>query len=98
MASSAPRINELQFDENNEEKLRRHDIDPMQVYEVVAGQPLFVRNKRRRRATHKVIGPDDGGTMLTIPIAPTQVTGQWRPVTAWASTKGEVTLWRKAYA
>jgi hypothetical protein len=98
MTSSAPWIDEPQFDDDNEDELARHGIDPLQVYAVLAGQPLFVRNKRGRVATYKVIGPDSSGTMLTIPIAPTPVPGQWRPVTGWASTKGEVTLWRKAYA
>ena len=98
MTSSAPRVDELDFDDHNEEELARHSIDPVQAYEVLAGQPLFVRNKRGRAATYKVIGPDNGSTMLTIPIAPTAVPGRWRPVTGWASTKGEITLWRRDYA
>ena len=98
MLSSAPRVDELEFDEHNEEELVRHGIDVLRAYAVVAFQPLFVRNKRGRAAAYKVIGPDNGGTMLTIPIALTAVPGRWRPVTGWASTKGEVTLWRKAYA
>ena len=98
MASSVPRIDELEFDEHNEEELARHGIDPLQVYAVLAGQPLFVRNKRGRAATYKVIGLDSSGAMLTIAIAATTVRGRWRPVTGWLSTRGEVTLWRKAYA
>lgn len=98
MTSSAPRVDELEFDEHNEEELARHGIDPLRAYAVVTGQPLFVRNKRGRAATYKVIGPDSSGTMLTIPIAATALPGRWRPVTGWASTRGEVTLWRKAYA
>jgi len=98
MSSTAPRVDELEFDEHNEQELASHDIDPLQVMTVLAGRPLFVRNKRGRAATHKVIGPDSGGTILTIAIAATAVQGRWRPVTGWASTKGEITLWRKAYA
>ena len=98
MSSSAPRVDEPDFDDHNVEELARHGIHPIQVFEVLAGQPLFVRNKRGRAATYKVIGPDNGGTMLTIPIAATTVPGHCRPVTGWASTKGEITLWRKAYA
>ena len=98
MTSSAPRIDELEFDEHNEDELARHGIDPIRAFAVLAGQPLLVRNRRRRAATYKVIGPDSGGTMLTIAIAATAVRGRWRPITGWASTKGEVTLWRKAYA
>jgi hypothetical protein len=71
---------------------------PLAGHAVVAFQPLFVRNKRGRAAGYKVVGPDHGGTMLTIAIAATTVRGRWRPVTGWASTKGEITLWRKAYA
>jgi len=98
MSSSAPRIDELEFDEHNEDELARHGIDPLQVCAVLADQPLFVRNKRGRAATYKVIGPDSSGTMLTVAIAATAVRSRWRPVTGWPSTRGEVTLWRKAYA
>jgi uncharacterized DUF497 family protein len=98
MTSSAPRVDELDFDDYNREELAQHGIDLLQVHAVLGRQPLFVRNKRGRAATYKVIGPDNSGTMLTIPIAPTAVPGQWRPVTGWASTRGEVTLWRKTYA
>jgi hypothetical protein len=98
MSSSAPRVDELEFDEHNEGELARHGIDPLRAYAVIASQPLFMRNKRGRAATYKVIGPDGGGTMLTIAIAATAARGRWRPVTGWASTKGEITLWRKAYA
>jgi uncharacterized DUF497 family protein len=98
MTSSAPRVDELEFDDYNREELAQHGIDLLQVHAVLGRQPLFVRNKRGRTATYKVIGPDNSGTMLTIPIAPTAVPGQWRPVTGWASTRGELTLWRKAYA
>lgn len=93
----SPRVDELEFDEHNEDELARHGIDPLRVYAVVTGRPLFVRNKRGRAAAYKVIGPDSGGTMLTIAIAATAVSGRWRPVTGWPSTKGEVTVWRKAY-
>jgi len=98
MTSSALRIDELEFDEHNEEELARHGIDPPEVYAVLAGQPVLVRNRRRRAATYKVIGPDSSGAMLTIAIAATRVRRRWRPVTGWPSTSGEVTLWRKAYA
>jgi uncharacterized DUF497 family protein len=98
MTSSAPRVDELEFDDYNREELAQHGIDLLQVHAVLGRQPVFVRNKRGRAATYKVIGPDNGGTMLTIPIAPTAVPGQWRPVTGWASTRGEITLWRKSYA
>jgi uncharacterized DUF497 family protein len=98
MLSSSPRLDELEFDEHNEKELAHHGIDVLRAYAVVASQPLFVRNKRGRAAAYKVIGPDSGGAMLTIAIAATAVRGRWRPVTGWASTKGEITLWRKAYA
>jgi len=93
-----PRIDELEFDEHNEEELARHGIDPLQVYAMLAGRPLFVRNKRRRAATYKAIGLDSSGAMLTIAITATAVPRRWRPVTGWPSTRGEVTLWRKHYA
>lgn len=92
-----PEVKELEFDENNEGELRKHGIDPVQAFAVLSGTPLYVRNKRRRSAIYKVIGPDAGGTMLTVLISPTAVKGRWRPVTGWASTKGEQTLWRKSH-
>ena len=98
MTSSAPRVDELEFDDYNREELAQHGIDLLQVYAVLGRQPLFVRNKRGRAATYKVIGPDSSGRMLTVAIAATAVRSRWRPVTGWPSTRGEVTLWRRAYA
>ena len=91
-----PRIYELEFDEENEEELWRHGLDVVRVAAVLADRPAFFRNKRRRTGLYKMVGPDASGVMLTVIIRPTAVRGRWRAVTGWQSTKGEVTLWRRA--
>ncbi len=90
-------VAELYFDEDNEDELWRHrisDVDALAVLE--SGRRVFLRNKRRRPGTHKMIGPDRKGRLLTIVVSPlSRKEGLWRPITGWPSTRGEETLWRR---
>lgn len=90
-------VAELHFDdEKNVEEIAEHGITTDQVASVLEGKPRFFRNKRGRAATHVMIGPDNNGMMLTVPIMPTHIYGLWQPVTAWRSTSGQITRWRQA--
>ena len=90
-------VAELHFDdEKNVEEIAAHGITTDQVAAVLEGNPRFRRNKRGHAATHKMIGPDNSGIMLTVPIMPTHIYGLWQPVTAWPSTREEITRWRQA--
>jgi hypothetical protein len=56
---------------------------PERVLEVL-GHPFAVkRNRKERRAPYLVIGRDDRGECIAIPIEPTHDPKVWRPVTAW---------------
>jgi hypothetical protein len=50
---------------------------------VVANEHILVRNRRRRAASHVLIGRDDQGRCLAIPVVPADHPGEWRAITAW---------------
>jgi len=87
-----PAIRGFAWDDENEEELARHGLTLAQVDEVLSSTHLVQRNKRRRRATHRIVGRDNGGAYLTIPIQPTTDSAIWRPVTGWRSTDSERAL------
>jgi len=89
------RIAEWDFDEHNTEELWRHGISDADVIAMLDGRIEVVRNKGDRAGSHKVIGLDRGGRLITIiavPISTRQ--GIWRPITGWDSVPGEKTKWR----
>ncbi len=86
-----PKVEELDFDPYNVAEMSRHGVECEDVIAVLAGRHRFFRNRRGRAATHLMVGPDASGRMLTVPIAPTRIRGKWRPVTAWPSSKGQIT-------
>jgi hypothetical protein len=77
------------IDDENAEKLGHHGLTEIQVLQVLEDHFYIGRNRRRRRASHLVIGYDYGGACLTIPIAPTRRPTIWRPETGWYSTPAE---------
>jgi len=77
------------FDDENEDEFARHGIYPEQVAQVLTNRHRLERNKGSRRASHLLIGVDDGGTCLTIPIERTRERGLWRPVIAWRCSTAE---------
>jgi hypothetical protein len=85
-------VGELEWDDENEEHLSRR-VPPERVDEVSWGPYRLLRNKRRRRGTIKMVGPDEGGAFWTVVLEKTDRPGRWRPVTGWPSTKGELTLY-----
>ena len=94
--SMAIHVSELQFDDENLSEVERHGVSMMQVQSVLEGEPRFFPNRKSRAATHLMIGPDNGGQMLSVPIIETPVKGIWRPVTAWPSTTAQRAKWRQA--
>ena len=84
-------ILEFLFDEDNESKFAAHGLTSRQVLQVLENPHLVTRNRRRRRATHLVVGRDYGGACISIPIEPTHERTLWRPVTAWPCKSSELT-------
>lgn len=83
------RITELEFDEDNEEKLDTHGITPVDVMQILENRYTVRRNKKHRTGARQLIGETNGGRMLTVILAETPVPGRWRPITAWDSTQAE---------
>lgn len=83
------RVETFLFDDENEEKLWAHQVSPKQALQVLDNEFIVTKNRRDRAATHLIIGIDLQGQCLAIPIMPTYVDGQWRPVTARYCKPGE---------
>ena len=77
------------IDDENEEKFATHGLSSDQVVQVLENEYIVVRNRRNRRASHMVVGKDNGGACITIPIQATYDLALWRPVTAWLSKDNE---------
>lgn len=65
------------------DKMWEHRIISDQIDAVLPGRSIIVRNRRNRAAPYVLIGRDDQGRCLTIPIVPTEDPLVWRAITAW---------------
>ena len=70
----ADEILEFLIDEDNEAKFTEHGLTSRQIVQVLDSSHLIVKNRRRRRASHMLIGRDHGGTCIAIPIETTHET------------------------
>lgn len=87
---STPLVLGLQFDDVNIEKMAEHGITPRQALQVLDNNPWIGPNRRGRRAALVLVGLDDGGECITIPIEPTPGGDDvWRPVTAYPCKKAD---------
>ena len=91
------RIDSLHFDDDNLDKLWRHSISAKRADTVLRRSPIFLKNKKGHAGSYKMVGPDDGGAMVTIVVAPTTEPGCWYPITGWESTKDEEGKWRRQH-
>lgn len=80
---------DLLFDDENESKLHAHGIRPEQVVQVLDNGPWIGLNRKERRASHIMIGVDDGGSCITVPLEPTYDPTLWRPVTAYPCKRAD---------
>jgi len=86
-----PVVEGLVWDDENEEEVWHHGLEPSDVASVFeAGHALF-KNKRHRRGLFQVVGKDAQGRYLTVIIQPTRDRTLWRVVTGWPSSTGEIT-------
>ena len=83
------------FDDENMEKFASHGLTERQVDQILDGQFVHYRNRRRRRAERLLIGRDYGGQCIVVPIEPTREQGVWRPVTAWRCSDAHEVRLRK---
>jgi hypothetical protein len=85
------RIDDLEFDEGNEDEMAAHRVTAEEVRQVLDERPVFLPNKKGHAAPVVMIGPTFGGRLLTVPLARTNAPTTWRPASAWDSSRGEVT-------
>lgn len=93
---SSPRIEAFLIDDENEEKIATHGLSARQVSQVLDNVHLVLRNRRRRRGLYLVIGRDNGGACIAIPVEPTHEATLWRPITAWPCKSHERTSLEKS--
>jgi hypothetical protein len=82
-------ILEFEISLRAESKIWEHRITRRQIHELLGNRWIVVRNRKNRAADYVVIGRDDNGRCITVPILPTESPTIWRPVTAWYCKQGE---------
>lgn len=90
-----PRIEAFLIDDRNIEKFAAHGLSDWQVVQVLENPFLVVPNRADRTALLLVVGSDNGGRCIAIPIEATLEPGVWRPVTAWSCKSRESQELRK---
>jgi len=76
-------VEELRFEDEVYEKLAAHSLTPERVVQVLDHPYRVRRNRVGRRATHLLVGRDDQGQCIVIPIVRTGQRTVWEVVTAW---------------
>jgi len=92
-----PRIDIAEFDLTYRifDKIAKHGITIDQLEAVLDGISVVIGNRRQRAASHVLLGTDDQGRCLAIPIVPTDDPYIWRPITAWYCKPGEAAILRR---
>jgi len=90
---SSPIITAFIIDDENQDKFAFHGLSDNQVVQLLENDNVVLPNRRAdiHKATHVLIGRDNGGAPIFIPIEPTYDPELWRPVTAWPATGWELT-------
>ena len=83
------KIDVLEFDEYNEAEMAAHGVTVREVLQVLERGFRVLRNRNESSAPFLMVGRTYGGRWLTVPIAPTQQPGIWRPATAFPSRPGD---------
>jgi hypothetical protein len=92
---SSPIIEEFLIDELNETKIRSHFLSVNQIIQVLENRHIIIPNRKRRRGLYLVIGKDNGGNCIAIPVERTYDSRLWRPITAWFCKDSERALLEK---
>ena len=87
---------DLLIDDVNREKMHAHGVSVRQAFEIVDERPRLLRNDSEEGAPFLLVGPDKGGTFLTLPIDPTAEYGTWRPRTGYPSKPNDVARYEQS--
>lgn len=90
------RIYDLVADETGEEHLWTHGLYVEDAYQVVdeGRYKVFADDGHDDRV--KVVGPDKGGRLLTVVVAPPDRHGTARVITGWPADQEEQNAWSRA--
>lgn len=92
---SSPVIEEFLIDDLNETKISSHGLSVRQTIQVLENKHIIIPNRKHRRGLYLVIGMDNGGNCIAIPVERTYDSRLWRPITAWFCKDSERTLLEK---
>ena len=92
---SSPLIDTFLIDDENEEEFSHHGLSVNNVFQILDNFYIILPNRKHRTGKYLIIGRDNGGNCISVPIEPTKTNGLWRPITAWFSKKGEETILEK---
>jgi hypothetical protein len=92
---SSPQIDTFLIDDINESKFASHGLSVRQIIQVLENTYIIVPNRKYRRGLYLVIGRDNGGSFISIPIEDTSDANIWRPITAWPCKKSEITAFER---
>ena len=84
-----PHNNAFLVDDDNSAKFAEHGLSERQIFQVLDNAPLAAPNRQARRGSYLVLGRDNGGQCIAIPIEATHEFDVWRPVTAWPCKANE---------
>ncbi len=82
-------VEEFEYSERADVKMWEHSIDFDQLAEVLEHRYVVIRNRKHRAADALLIGGDNSGRCLVVPILPTDDPYVWRPITAWYCKSSE---------
>lgn len=83
------RIDELIFDEYNEEEMLAHAITIREARQAFLNGYELLKNAKRHSAEYLMVGQTNGRRWITMPIARTGLPGHWRPATAYPTKSSE---------
>jgi hypothetical protein len=86
---SSPIIEGFYIDELNESKIDSHALSVEQIIQVIENAYVILPNRKNRKGLYLVIGRDQLGICIAIPIEPTNEPTIWRPITAWPCKESE---------
>ena len=87
---STPTVASFLFDDENVEKIAAHEgLTAARVDQVLDSRYAVTRNRKGRRGLYLLVGRDNGGALISVPIEATHDPYMWRPITAWLSKDSE---------
>jgi hypothetical protein len=82
-------VTEFAWDDENEDKIAFHGLRSRDVDTVLYYPYIVDLNRMDQRAPYLLIGRNDHGACIAVPIEKTDEPTIWRPVTAWRCKRSE---------